>query len=253
MSRLISNKVKKTPSTQVSEDRYNFLQLSEAEPDLGAPLGDGYVLTSDLDGSRSWVNVDLLRSALGFRYNFIGFLEEEAPPGDGNIAITPTSLLISKKTFDSEDISDVLPLLTISTSLQKSLIILKNLESTISPQIFFAYVVSSQENIDYYRVFLNYSSIVSFDDGSKLSFEFYSTGDLGTAVTILGKYESLSELQSAHPTGLVGDSYLIETGELYVWDSISESWISVGLVRGPQGPEGPPPPIVDGGTASTIF
>lgn len=56
MSKLLSGKVKKIPATAVSADRYNFLELSEAEPDLGVPDANGYVLTSDTSGNRTWVN-----------------------------------------------------------------------------------------------------------------------------------------------------------------------------------------------------
>jgi len=56
MSKILSGKVKKIPSTAVSADRYNFLQLSEAEPDLGVPSSNGYILTSDTAGNRSWVD-----------------------------------------------------------------------------------------------------------------------------------------------------------------------------------------------------
>jgi hypothetical protein len=56
MSNMLSGKVKKIPSTAVSADRYNFLKLSEAEPDLGVPAANGYVLTSDTSGNRIWVN-----------------------------------------------------------------------------------------------------------------------------------------------------------------------------------------------------
>jgi hypothetical protein len=56
MSKILSGKVKKIPSSAVSADRYNFLQLSEAEPDLGVPAANGYILTSDTSGNRSWVN-----------------------------------------------------------------------------------------------------------------------------------------------------------------------------------------------------
>lgn len=55
MSKLISNKVKKIPSTEVSSERYNFLSLAEAEPDLGVPSTSGYLLSSDTSGNRSWV------------------------------------------------------------------------------------------------------------------------------------------------------------------------------------------------------
>lgn len=253
MSRLVSSKVKKTPPSQVSESRYDFLQLSEAEPDLGVPGGNDYILTSNVDGERSWINADFLNPSLGFRYNFLGFLESEQPPGDGNLAITSTSMLISKKTFDSEDVSDVLPLLTVSTSLQKSLIILKNLEQINTPEIIVAYATGNQEYSDYHKISISFFSGTIFDVNSKISFEFYATGDLGTAVTILGKYDTIGQLQAAHPSGSVGDSYLVDPGNLYVWNAISSSWLNVGLIRGPQGPEGPPAAAIDGGTASTLF
>jgi len=53
--RIKSGKVKKIAPTAVSADRYNFIQLSETEPDLGVPSSTGYVLTSDTLGNRSWV------------------------------------------------------------------------------------------------------------------------------------------------------------------------------------------------------
>jgi hypothetical protein len=56
MAKTISGKVAKIPSTQVSPDRYDFIELAETEPDLGVPSTDGYVLSSNTDGTRSWVN-----------------------------------------------------------------------------------------------------------------------------------------------------------------------------------------------------
>ncbi|MGM9879434.1 MAG: hypothetical protein ACI31R_05385 [Bacilli bacterium] len=63
-------------------------------------------------------------------------------------------------------------------------------------------------------------------------------GEDGTGVTILGSYETLEELQTAHPTGSAGDSYLIQ-GNLYVWSSTASSWENVGNIKGPQGETGP--------------
>jgi len=54
MSKLLSGKVKKVSPTEVSPERYEFLELSEAEPDLGVPPGPGYFITSDTDGNRAW-------------------------------------------------------------------------------------------------------------------------------------------------------------------------------------------------------
>jgi hypothetical protein len=57
-------------------------------------------------------------------------------------------------------------------------------------------------------------------------------GPAGTGVTILGSYDTVSALQTAHPTGENGQGYLVG-GDLYVW--VNSSWTNVGQVRGPQG------------------
>lgn len=62
-----------------------------------------------------------------------------------------------------------------------------------------------------------------------------AAGADGTSVTILGSYNTLSELQAAHPTGSLGDSYIV-AGDLYVWDG--SAWSNVGAIQGPQGPAG---------------
>ena len=56
LSQLLSNRVEKTPATEVSADRYQFLTLAEAEPDLGVPASNGYILSSTTAGVRSWLN-----------------------------------------------------------------------------------------------------------------------------------------------------------------------------------------------------
>lgn len=54
MARLLSGKVKKTPYAGLSTDRYEFIQLSETEPNAGLPSVDGHVLASDTNGNRFW-------------------------------------------------------------------------------------------------------------------------------------------------------------------------------------------------------
>ena len=58
MTKLISGRVPKIPSANVRADRYEFLELSEAEPDLGLPTQLGQVFTSDLSGNRYWTRLD---------------------------------------------------------------------------------------------------------------------------------------------------------------------------------------------------
>lgn len=62
-------------------------------------------------------------------------------------------------------------------------------------------------------------------------------GKDGSSVTILGSYDTLEELQSAHPTGNVGDSYIVN-GNLYVWVTDNEQWEDVGNIQGPEGKSG---------------
>lgn len=51
---LLSNRVKKVPSTEVAESRYKFLRLSDSEPDLGVPKQDSSFLLSSTTGERAW-------------------------------------------------------------------------------------------------------------------------------------------------------------------------------------------------------
>ena len=57
-------------------------------------------------------------------------------------------------------------------------------------------------------------------------------GEDGRSVTILGSYNTLAELQAAHPTGSIGDGYIVGD-DLYVWNG--SAWTNVGAIRGPQG------------------
>ena len=56
-ARLISGKVKKSTGLDLDPNRYTFLDLSNAEPDLGLPEVDGYGVISNRDGTRSWGSV----------------------------------------------------------------------------------------------------------------------------------------------------------------------------------------------------
>ncbi len=62
-------------------------------------------------------------------------------------------------------------------------------------------------------------------------------GPPGTSVTILGSYDTISELKAEHPTGEIGQSYLV--GEnLYVWSNETQDWENVGVIKGPKGDQG---------------
>jgi hypothetical protein len=53
----LSGKVAKTPSNEANPDRYNYLDLNNAEPDLGVPTMNNAISTSNTNGDRVWVNL----------------------------------------------------------------------------------------------------------------------------------------------------------------------------------------------------
>lgn len=62
-------------------------------------------------------------------------------------------------------------------------------------------------------------------------------GKDGTSVTILGSYNTMAELETAHPTGSRGDAYMV-AGDLIIWNGTT--WENVGRIQGPQGNPGTP-------------
>ena len=82
-SRLTSGKIKKITGPQLSEDRYEFLDLANAEPDLGLPTINESILVGDTDGTRTWVNITT------YTENFKGFTGSQGYTGSqGNIGYT---------------------------------------------------------------------------------------------------------------------------------------------------------------------
>ena len=71
MSQLLSGKVKVVRPADVSEGRYEYLRLGEAEPNLGVPesgsisSGSFALVASDADGNRLFVTTLQLESVTG--------------------------------------------------------------------------------------------------------------------------------------------------------------------------------------------
>ena len=75
-------------------------------------------------------------------------------------------------------------------------------------------------------------------------------GDTGAALAIKGTYASLSALQAVHPTGALGDAYMIGS-RLYSWSG--SAWVYCGDIKGPkgdQGPQGDQGPVGPAGTTT---
>ena len=69
-------------------------------------------------------------------------------------------------------------------------------------------------------------------------------GDPGTGLNLKGSYATLSDLETAHPTGSRGDAYFVEDDEcVYLWDVDSAEWTNIGELKGPKGDTGAMPSI----------
>lgn len=61
-------------------------------------------------------------------------------------------------------------------------------------------------------------------------------GPAGSGLQILDEYATLSDLQTAHPTGSAGDMYLVGTGgsyTLYLWSTDQADWVDGGSLTSP--------------------
>ena len=64
-------------------------------------------------------------------------------------------------------------------------------------------------------------------------------GAKGDGFVILDVFDTREELESSHPTGNIGDAYLVGN-HLYIWSESLGDWKDVGPLQGPAGPTGPP-------------
>jgi hypothetical protein len=81
MGDFLSGKVKKTAPANVAANRYKFLKLEDAEPDLGVAPANNSILTSNAVGSRYW---STLGSGLAVANSSI-FVAESSVPIDTNL------------------------------------------------------------------------------------------------------------------------------------------------------------------------
>jgi hypothetical protein len=68
-----------------------------------------------------------------------------------------------------------------------------------------------------------------------------STGEQGAALTVLGSYPDLAafEAGAGGSSGNPGDAWIVNGGELYIWNTDTNAWEDVGNLLGPQGEQGP--------------
>lgn len=78
-------------------------------------------------------------------------------------------------------------------------------------------------------------------------------GDTGQGINILGEYDTLSDLETAHPTGQAGNAYMVGTTnpkDLYIWDVDNSEWANQGALQGVKGDTGDAATITVGSVTS---
>ena len=106
--KLLSGKVKKTSPANVDANRYSFLDLSNAEPDLGVPLFDNAIAASDTDGTRKWLylNIDGSNVEVSGNITLSTTLDEVTTRGNTTTnGITIGNLTVDNLFFDVNTIS----------------------------------------------------------------------------------------------------------------------------------------------------
>lgn len=72
-------------------------------------------------------------------------------------------------------------------------------------------------------------------------------GETGAALAIKGSFPSLEELQEQHPTGTLGDAYMVGS-RLYSWSG--SAWVDCGDIKGSKGDQGERGPVGPAGTTT---
>ena len=93
MPKLLSNRVKATPSEQLSPSRYQYVELNQAQPALGTPLTDKSVLLANIDGTTEWVPQDAITGNVVPNKNTIYVSKSGSDSNVGN-SISSTKLTI---------------------------------------------------------------------------------------------------------------------------------------------------------------
>ena len=239
-SRLVSGRVKKLTGAALDPNRGSYLDVGNAEPDLGLPSIDGQVLVSTTVGARSWSTVTSLTGSVGFTGSQ-GFTGSRGAGFTGSLGFTG-----SRGYTGSRGTEGFVGSRGFSGSKGESSFSYGP-TAPINPQVGDRWMDS-----------LTGAELVWTDDGDTaqwvevaasgfLGRQGYtgSIGDLGytgsegpagTSVNIVGQVSTSSGLDPAY-TGNQGDGFIAQdTGNLWVWSG--SAWNDVGRILGYTGSVG---------------
>jgi hypothetical protein len=242
-SRLLSGKIKKRSGTELDTDRYDYLDLSNAEPDLGLPVVDNSVLIGDIDGTRTWTDITTyandFKGYTGSQGDFgytgsqgdFGYTGSQGPqgnfggvtfdytfstdtdnsePGAGKLKVnqnditTATTLYIQDTDDNNVNLDAYLTTIDASTSQLKGHIRISNKANSDDFAIF-AITSNSTNNSTYFTVPISYvsGSASSFSNNEDIIVTFARTGDKGD-IGYTGSQGDIGYTGSAGTDGFVG-------------------------------------------------
>ena len=208
-SRLVSGRIKKVTGAELSVDRYEFLDLGNAEPDLGNPDADGSILVADIDGTRYWTPNT---PSVGAIDDLTDVDTSTVPPTDGQALVYDNASGIWKPGDSAGDSAGV----TSSTTPP---------ESPNENDLWF-----NTENLNLY---------IYYNDGDSVQWVQVNTagasgtgggeggggGGGGSGVVV---YDTVNELPLSNNTA--GDqAYVTSTNRLYLWTG--NGWFNIALIN----------------------
>ena len=201
MTKLISGRVKKTPSANVSASRYEFIRLSETEPDLGLPAANGYILTANVDGTRRWIAITPSEATTAAFATTAGTANTALRANVATLADSANTALFAANSTTANTVLSISNFTTSNLAEGTNLYYTNaRVESYVNPKLTTANVIESSNNLYYTnsRVYSNVIEILSTYSGN------LSVGNIkiGTSSTIV---ENLS------PSGL-GKSITLTPG-----------------------------------------
>ena len=147
-SRLLSGKVKKLTGTRLDGSRYEYLDVSQAEPDLGLPAVDGSVLISLTTGTRIWSNALVINTltsavAIGGELNVGGIIRANT------LSITTTSYIANSQILTTATVNDFITVIPNQIYENTSSVrVIDNFDSGVEPQILIT--VANIDTVVYY-------------------------------------------------------------------------------------------------------
>lgn len=212
-TRLLSGKKKKKTGAALDNDRYQYLDTANAEPDLGIPAVNDSVLIGTTNGVRTWTDITTYAQqfkgysgSAGFSGS-VGFVGSQGvqgnfggvtfdytfnsgtaatDPGTGKLKFnqanitTATQLYIHDTDDANTNLDSYLTTIDASTSQLKGHVRISN-KADSSDFVLFALTAASTNNNTYFTVPVSYVSgtAASFDNNEDIIVTFARTGDKG--------------------------------------------------------------------------